>query len=101
MLTHELEKPENLNTYLCRALAPLRPLYTFGRSYDASPKIPRDQAIWDFWKELASHSTTHRTLSDVTMISHPFDANQGVLLVVGVCVSEVGVFLCFTLVRSL
>ena len=51
MLTHELERPENLNTYLTRALAPVRPLYTFGRSWGADPQIPRDQAIWDFWKE--------------------------------------------------
>ena len=51
VLTHELELPENLNTYLARALSPVRPLYTFGRSFGAAPRIPREQAVWDFWKE--------------------------------------------------
>lgn len=52
MLTHELEEPGNLNTYLAQALSPLRPLYTFGRSFGAAPRIPREQAVWDFWKDL-------------------------------------------------
>lgn len=51
MLTHELERPENLNTYLTRALHPVRPMYTFGRSFDASPAIPRDHAVWSFWQD--------------------------------------------------
>ena len=56
MLTHELELPENLNTYLVNALSPVRPLYVFGRSWKATPACPREQAVWDFWKDsFAAH----------------------------------------------
>ena len=41
----------NLNTYLTGALSPVTPLYTFGRSFGAEPRIPRERAVWDFWKE--------------------------------------------------
>ena len=66
-MTHELELPENLNTYLSRALSPVRPLYTFGRSFGAQPRIARERAVWDFWQETCAHCVTH-PLHDVGLL---------------------------------
>ena len=51
VLTHELETPANLNSYLVEALSPVRPLYVFGRSWKATPACRFDMAIWYFWKD--------------------------------------------------
>ena len=60
MLTHELELQKNFNTYLTKALRPVRPLYTFGRSHAADPKIRRTAAVWDFWKDpCAAYKQSH------------------------------------------
>ena len=59
VMVHELSNPAEYSDYLARVLAPATPLMVLGRSRDAHPKIPGDQAMWFAWKDrfvLSLHS---------------------------------------------
>ena len=54
MLTHELTPEADMDTYLARRLAPVRPLLSFGRSAKAYPRVPASVAVYSWWKDWLS-----------------------------------------------
>ena len=51
VLTHELTKERDFDTYLPRRLAPLRPLLSYGRSAKAYPQADASHCVFSWWKD--------------------------------------------------
>ena len=50
-MVHELSNPAEYDDYLANVLAPATPMMVQGRSRDAYPRVPGDQALWYAWKD--------------------------------------------------
>ena len=57
MLTHELTPESDFDTYLVRAISPVRPLISFGRSAKAWPMCEPAVAVYSWWRD--RHGTEH------------------------------------------
>ena len=51
VLTHELTKDSDLDTYLARRLAPVRPLISWGRSAKAYPQVEVQNSVFSWWQD--------------------------------------------------
>ena len=51
VLTHELTRESDFDTYLARTLHPVRPLLSFGRSAKAWPQCEASVAVFCWWRD--------------------------------------------------
>ena len=64
VLYHEMMPYDEMTDYFARMLWPLTPLAVMGRSWQADPKCPREQAVFSNWRDLTiSNQTTTKRLS--------------------------------------
>ncbi len=54
VISHEGAKVEDLDTYLADKLAPLQPIILWGRTASAMPAVPKEQAVYYWWKARSS-----------------------------------------------
>ena len=52
VISHELSDTQYVDTYIARALHPVRPLISFGRSARAYPQVKAKNAVFHWWQEL-------------------------------------------------